>query len=297
MGDLIWDHGALEAGWRALTERHGALSVSVLTRSILGREIPLIKLGQGKRAVLYVGAHHGTDGITTGVLMDFVADYLRQYERGTTVFEYPMSYLFEERCIYVVPMLNPDGVEYAVKGIAQDNPLLERVMKMEGSGDLPHWQANARGVDLHHNYDAGFFSFQRTSGLQEGAAARYGGEFPESEPETAALARFLRWKREEIAGVISLHTAGEELISSCCDTLSAKTMAVGRVLSRMTGYEMVRPEGVSAFGSLSDWCVTKLGRPAFTVRCGKGEVPLAPEQQPRIYERLRRILFSFPCFV
>ena len=42
--------------------------VSVLTRSILGREIPLITLGKGKHAVLYVGAHHGMEWITSALL-------------------------------------------------------------------------------------------------------------------------------------------------------------------------------------------------------------------------------------
>ena len=297
MEEKIWDHRVLEAALRRLTRQYETLSVSVLGRSILGREIPLITLGRGKRAVLYVGAHHGTDGLTCGLLTAFLADYLDRHARGGTVYEYPTSYLFEERRIYLVPLLNPDGVEYATNGITEDNPLRERVMKMSGGGDLSLWQANARGVDLHHNYDAGFFSFQKRTKPQGGAAARYGGEFPESEPESAALARFLRLKRAEIAGVLSFHTAGEELISNCCDTLSAKTMAVGRVVSRMTGYRLVRPEGVTAFGSLSDWCVTKLGRPAFTVRCGKGEPPLNTEQLPLIYERLRRTLFTFPFLV
>ncbi len=297
MKEKIWEHRVLEATLQALTRRYEALSVSVLTRSILGRDVPLITLGKGKHAVLYVGAHHGTDGLTCGILMDLVADYLHQYERGATVFEYPMHYLFEQRTIYVVPMLNPDGVDYAVHGVADDNPLQERVLRMNGSADLSHWQANARGVDLHHNYNAGFFSFQKQTGVQNGASARFGGEFPESEPESAAMARFLRWKRAEIAGVLSLHTAGEELISNCCDTLSAKTMAVGRVLSRITGYRLVRPEQVSAFGSLSDWCVTKLGRPAFTVRCGSGEPPLSPGHRPLIYEGVRRALVTFPFLV
>ncbi|MBQ8342468.1 MAG: hypothetical protein IJY22_08880 [Clostridia bacterium] len=291
------DFEALNAALTALTARHSALSCSVLTHSILGRDIPLITLGHGKRGVLYVGAHRGTDGITSGILLDFITDYLRQYERGATVFEYPMPYLFEERKIYVVPMLNPDGVDYVANGVGEDNPLFERAMRMNGSEDFSHWQANARGVDLHHNYDAGFTEHQKSRGLSNGAPSLFGGEFPESEPETAALARFLRLRREEIMGVLSLRAPGEALVCNCNDNLSAKTMAVGRVLSRMTGYRLERPEGVSAYGSLSDWCIEKLGRPAFTVDCGRGESPLPEEQRPLIYERLRRVLFSFPCLV
>ena len=290
---MIWDHQTVLSAIQALTARFPAAGVTLLTRSILGREIPLITLGKGKKAVLYVGAHRGTDAITSGILLDFAADYLAKYESGATVFEYPMPYLFEERKIYLVPMLNPDGAEYVAHGLAEDNPLRERVLKMEESRDLSHWRANARGVDLHHNYDAGFFSFH----VQKSDAVRYGSEFPESEPETAAMARFLRLQHEEIAGALVLNAAGEELVCTCNDTLSAKTMAVGRVVSRMTGYRLERPEAVEAYGSLADWCIAKLGRPAFTVMCGKGEPPLDDEQRPLIYERLRRTLFSFPFLV
>ena len=282
---------------RELSQRYADMKMSGLTRSILGREIPLLSIGKGKRAVLMVGAHHGTDSITSRILLDFAEDYLRQLQRGATVYEYPMGYLFQERRVYIVPMLNPDGVEYARHGCAADNPLLERVMGMNGNNDLERWRANARGVDLHHNYDAGFFEYRRETGKEAGAPSGCGGEFPESEPETVGLARFLRLRREEIFGVLSLQTAGEEIVCSCGDNLTAKTMAVGRVLARMTGYRLVRPEGVTAFGSLSDWCITKLGRPAFTLQCGKGEAPLSDDQSQRIYERLRRILFSFSCIV
>ena len=39
-----------------------AAFVGTLTRSILGRDIPMITLGKGKKTVLYVGAHHGMEG-------------------------------------------------------------------------------------------------------------------------------------------------------------------------------------------------------------------------------------------
>ena len=257
------------------------MSCTTLTRTILGREIPLLTLGRGKRAVLYVGAHSGTEGLTAEVLLDFAQEYLRQYKRLATVYEYPMRYLFEDRRIYIVPMLNPDGVEYVLHGLEAENPLRERVLRMNGGEDLSLWRANARGVDLGHNYDAGF-----------GFSGRC-GEHPESEPETAALCRFLRAHREEIMGVLSFHTGNGEIFCSCGDNLSAKTMAVGRVLSRFTGYRLHRPESLSPQGTLADWCINVLHRPAFTVDCGG--VPNAPTAA--VYEHLRRLLFSFSCVV
>ena len=278
---------------------NGALN-SVLARSILGREIPIITLGKGKKAVLYVGAHQGTDGLTAGILLDFVRDYLRQYEKMGMVFDYSMKYLFEQRRIYVVPMVNPDGVEYAEHGVTRDNPLYERLLQMNGGADFSRWQANARGVDLNHNYATGFVSYKEkelASGIINGAPVGYSGEHPESEPETAAIGRFLRVQQESVRGVLSLHTQGEQILCSCGDCLSAKTMSAGRLLARLCGYRLVHPDGVSAAGGLSDWCIESLGRPAYTVKCGRGEGGVPPEDRPKIYERLRRALFSFPFFV
>ena len=295
------DHAAVLQTEKRLLEENTSLKSATLTRSILGKRIPIFTLGEGKRAVLYVGAHHGMEGITAAVLLDFIADYLRQYEKRATVFEYPLEYIFRERKIYIVPMLNPDGVEYALHGVDKDNPLYERLIAMNGgSEDFSHWQANARGVDLNHNYDAGFAAYKEmeiAAGILNGAPTRYSGEFPESEPETAAICRFLRSRREEIQGVLTLHTQGEEIFCSCADALRAKTMAAGRILARFTGYRLARPEGLAAFGGLTDWCIAELGRPSYTLECGKGENPLPPNDHAAIYERLRRALFSFPFLV
>ena len=179
----------------------GGVSHTALTRSIMGREIPLITVGQGARAVLYVGGHHGTEGATTAILLDFILDCIRQRERHSTVFEYSIDYLFEKRKLYIVPMLNPDGAEYVSGGVDSENPLYRRLLTMNEGEDFSSWQANARGVDLEYNYATGFLEHRQEAaraGILNGAPHGYGGEYPESEPETAALCRFLRLRREDL---------------------------------------------------------------------------------------------------
>ncbi len=276
--------------------------VSVLTKSVLGREIPLISLGSGKKCVLYVAAHHGMEGITAGVLLDFISEYLAALSKKASMYGTPMKYLFETRRLLVVPMLNPDGVEYALHGVEIDNPLRMRVLAMNGGHgeDFSHWQANARGVDLNHNYNAGFAEYkekERAMGILNGAPTRYSGEYPESEPETAALCRLLRAEHENLLGVLTLHTQGEEIFCSCAENLTAKSMSVGRVLSRLTGYRLARPEGLAAFGGLTDWCIRVLGRPSYTLECGFGINPLPPADRPLLYARLHKALFTFPLLL
>ena len=115
------DHAVVSARVEIL-EKAGA-AVEVLGTSLLGTPIPLVTLGTGRRAVLYVGAHHGMEGITAGVLLDFADDLLRAAAQGATVAGIEARYLLAERRIYVVPMLNPDGVAYAVHGVAPEAAL------------------------------------------------------------------------------------------------------------------------------------------------------------------------------
>ena len=63
-----------------------------------------------------------------------------------------------------VPMLNPDGVSLSLHGLTQDIPaeLRRNLIRANGGSEefRGRWQANARGVDLNHNYDA---AFERTA--------------------------------------------------------------------------------------------------------------------------------------
>ena len=245
-------------------------------KSRQGREIFLWRGGVGAKKVVYVGAHHGMERLTAGVLADFLLETGEMARRGFA------PVVFEKATFYVVPMLNPDGVEICRRG-----------------GEFSRWQANAAGVDLNHNYDAGFYAYQKpaaAAGYGKPGPTRYAGPHPESEPETAALCRLLRDLMPALCGVLTLHTQGEEIFCGCETGLAAVCTAIGRRLQTLTGYKLQKPEGLAAYGGLTDWCVEKLRRPAFTLECGRGQNPLPAESEPAIYARLRQALFDFPLF-
>ena len=275
---------------------------TVLTRSILGTDIPLLEIGEGEQTVLYVGAHHGSESITAALLCDFLSELVRRAESRESVSGVSVTYLLSHRKLLVVPMLNPDGVEYAVNGVTEDNPLFDRVHAMNGEAgdDFSHWQANARGVDLNHNYDAGFVahkSIEHRRGLLGGAPGGFSGEYPESEPESAALARLIRARRGQLCGVVTLHTQGEVIFCGNPEANPPKTEAVSRLIERATGYCREIPEGSAAYGGLTDWCLEKMKLAAYTLECGKGENPLPMSCRAKIYEKLRTALFSLPLWL
>ena len=267
--------------------------------SILDRAIPVLHIGNGNRRVLYVGAHHGMEWITSLVLTQFLGELCEIVESKRKVCGiYPCD-LLDGYTLSVIPMLNPDGVEYQIHGVEENNPLRDRLLEMnDGSEDFSSWQANARGVDLNHNYDAGFAEYkqlEKEQNMKKGTPTRYSGECAESEPEVAALCNLMRfsapWK-----GVMTLHTQGEEIFAPLCDK-SEKGEVTARRLSQLTGYRLSRAEGLAAYGGMSDWCAEKLSVPSFTMECGRGKNPLPITQTSSIYATMRAALFLFPTIL
>lgn len=292
----ITDYVSLYRAIDRLIEKYpGTVALSDIGTSFLGRRIPLLKLGcESAPAVLYVATHHAAERICTRVLLAFCFEYAELLRQGGKVFGISLKRLFESRLILIVPMLNPDGVEIAL-GRIPGGTLGKRIEAMSFGGDLSHWQSNARGVDLNHNYDSGFAEYKRLEkekGILPGAT-RYSGEYPESEPEVGNLCNLIRFSKN-IKGTLTLHTQGEEIFCPGIAKGAAKCGQMGRLLSRMTGYRLARPEKMASFGGMSDWMCEKMRLPSFTLECGKGENPLPDCQSTEIYSRLREALFTFP---
>ena len=190
-----------------------------------------------------------------------------------------------------MPCVNPDGVELRYHG-AEASPLYERQMRMSG-GDFSTWQSNARGVDLNHNYDFAFHEYSEISrrmGIVAGATL-FGGEYPESEPETKGIANLVRTLAP--SAVVSLHSQGEE-IYSFPNTARIKRIA-GR-LSELTGYASNTPIGTAAYSGLCDYTAS-LGIPSFTFEVGKGKNPLPESSSPDIFARVGRAIALLPTLL
>ena len=238
--------------------------------------------------------------ITTVLLLRFAFDICTALERKSTVYGNCMDDLLSSYTVYIVPMLNPDGVEYQIHGVSEDNPLRHRLLGMNGGSlDFSTWQANARGVDLNHNYDAGFAEYklwELRNDILGGQPTRYSGECPESEPEVAYLCGFIRF-REGLKGVLTLHTQGEEIFYRSGGKSAPDGLRIAKRLAVLSGYRLATAEGPAAYGGLTDWCIQRLGLPSFTLECGKGKNPLPLSQAFPIYAHLRRALFTFPSLL
>lgn len=285
-----------EKGRAPLLEKlshYPCLSISSLGKSVLGRDIPLLRIGHGRRAILYVAAHHGMEWITASLILRFLSDLAIAHTRHGGEVDDPLP---DDTSLYVVPILNPDGVELSLHGLRAAPVGLRPQLLRQSGGDLSRWQANARGVDLNHNYDAGFADYralERAAGITGGAPTRYSGPYPFSEPETEALRRLLDTIRPTLT--LSLHTQGEEIFYRKTDPPVPYASEIGAALAFITGYRLTVPDGMAAYGGLCDYVAEEYRRPAFTLECGLGRNPLPEGDAPAIYLRLRRALFLSLC--
>lgn len=297
--DKPFDYDVMQETLLKLKNKYHFLEVGSIGNSLLGRSIPLVTIGNGTKSALYIGSHHGMEWITSALLVGFINDFCYDFTNGNTISEISCRVLFETRKIYIIPILNPDGVDYAINGLRDDNPLKDRVLKMNGgSSDFSHWQANARGVDLNHNYDSGFWEYkivERDASLFDGAPTKFSGEHPESEPETHALCNFVRFKKPDIA--LSLHTQGEEIYYTSGDKSPNCSLSIAKTISRLSGYKISFPTGTAKYGGFTDWFIQSFERPSFTLECGKGVNPLPFSNYDEIYYRIKRALFTLPVLI
>ncbi|MGN1346754.1 MAG: M14 family zinc carboxypeptidase [Eubacteriales bacterium] len=298
-----YDYRTLIENLSEMAASYQNLELGFLGTTVLDRPIPVVTIGQSKhnRSVLYMGGIHGTDMLTSAVLLRFVCEYADFLESGKRMYNVNLPYLFENRTIHVVPMLNPDGYEIRRYG-AVDEVVRDRLLKQNGSEDFRDWRGNARGVDLWRNFteDAGAAeTADGIEGTEEGPAGT-AGLSPESEPETSALCNYLRIF-DEISTVLSLHVMNGAIRFYTSGSYTPRSRTLARLFSRMTGCvlgDMARPP-LESGQSLTDWFIHERNKPAFECGCLTDENidPSDPEDYIKVYAAFREALFSAPLLI
>lgn len=135
-----------------LNRSYPFINVQVAGNSVLGKNIYVVKLGRGLKKVFYSASIHANEWITSVLLMKFIEDYCISYTNNSTLYNYSVTDLFDSVSIYIMPMVNPDGVDL-VTGFLPKNSFeylnAQNIANQFAYIPFPNgWKSNLNGVDL-----------------------------------------------------------------------------------------------------------------------------------------------------
>lgn len=274
----------------ALCCRSECLQVFSVGKSCAGRDILALALGQAQEYVLFTAAFHGSEHITTNILLMFLEEFAFAYSKNKYLSGINVKKALGNRGLIFVPRVNPDGCEISIHGESACGKDAVKIKRLCG-GHFKNWNANQRGVDINHNFDAGWsklHKLERDMGIIGPSPTRFGGQYPHSEPETQAVVNLC--KQYNIHHAIAFHSQGEVIYWSYNGLEDGRSKQMAEIMATTSGYALDVPIGIATGGGFKDWFIEKYLRPAFTVEVGKGKNPLPIGDASKIYSDLREML-------
>ncbi|MEC9047494.1 MAG: M14 family zinc carboxypeptidase [Planctomycetota bacterium] len=199
-------------------------------QSVEGRDLWMVKISdnvgvdEGEPEVLYDALHHAREPLSMSTTLLFMDELLDGYGVDPEA-----TFLIDERELYFIPCVNPDGYEY------------NRAIAPNGGG---MWRKNRRangggsfGVDLNRNY-ATQWSAPNGGSSTNPSSDLYRGPAPFSEPETSAVEGFSATR--QFVQVFSTHSYTD-------------------VLLRPWAYQVGDPANVAAYNVLGAFMVQENG--------------------------------------
>jgi carboxypeptidase T len=145
-----------------------------------------------KPGIVFLGQHHAREHLSLEVPL-MLAQYLATHSK-----EPALSKLLNQRDIWIIPQVNPDGSEFDIE-----------------SGKYQYWRKNKRdnqngtnGVDLNRNYG---YQWGTGGSSSTSSSDTYMGPSPFSEPETQNVKRFID-QRPNMRILLSFHTYSELIL-------------------------------------------------------------------------------------
>lgn len=238
---------------KAVADHGNIAQKSSVGKSFEGRDIPVLKISdnaakdENEPEVLFNCNQHAREHLTTEMCLRIINRYTDQYQNDEQV-----KKMVDEREIWVIPTVNPDGSEFDVE-----------------SGEYQGWRKNRQdtGTDLNRNWG---HKWGCCGGSDDDPNSEtYRGPEKFSAPETAAIRDFVNSRvidgQQQIKANIDFHTYSElvmwpmgyttdEVTEGMTQEEYDRFEAVGTKMAETNGYT---PQQSSALyitdGGISDW--------------------------------------------
>lgn len=150
--NISYNSNILNANINSLKRLYPFIDIGSAGKSVLNKNIPYIKIGNGTKNVFYSASIHANEWITSVLLMKFLEDYCFCYKNNLTIFGYPARDMYRNCTLYIMPMVNPDGVDLVTGALPTSSVSYKQAERIAyGFATIPFpdgWKANIRGVDL-----------------------------------------------------------------------------------------------------------------------------------------------------
>jgi hypothetical protein len=251
--ETVADIAAVEAAHPDIVTRFS------IGKSYQGRDIWVVKISdnvavdENEPEVMYDGAIHSDEHMTHEMMLRTIHWLADGYAGDARI-----RSIVDSREIWVIPMVNPDGVEYDIAG---------RKFHYWRKNRQPNAGSAYIGTDLNRNFDYRWGGGGRTSSNPQ--AITYRGPSAFSAPETRAYADFVRSRyvdgRQQIRAHITFHEAGRLVMWPYGYTMTNlpgdmtrddfnALVKIGKTMAASNGY---RPQQASDLyvtsGTARDW--------------------------------------------
>lgn len=259
------------------------------------RNMYLLTVGnpEAEKSVLFTASIHGAEYISSQLVMaqvEYYLDNIKEKYDGVSCEE-----ILNKVCIYVIPMVNPDGVAISQNGFfaIRNQELREKLFTI---GYTDNWSSNARGVDLNRNFPT--TGFGRENGPKQDYSRPsfkyYEGEYAASEKETQLIIDFVKSK-DNLCAYISYHTKGEVIYwnKGQKGDLYKNTSDIVKLIAKLTGYQNIKDCQFKS-GIDYEWAVLEAGIPGCTVEIGDMDsyFPVRQSQWPDIWKRNQYVMIA-----